>query len=582
MDEIALDIETTGLNWKRDAILYIGKYPNKGALTQSDTQIWHNGSFDLKFLKEQAQNPNYRIDEDTYLMSSLIPHKSRGLLALVKEYFPEEVEDIKVLEENKVKRDRMKDLDREILQRYCTLDCKYTLKLYRALKDKLKGTKELEFYYKHLLPAYRVIIKAEMEGVNIDQHKLKWAIIKTREEKYKLEINMRNCVKDYIELEEKLWLSQSIDSLKEPKKKDGKAYKNYLGRQEKRRVDPKLFNWNSPKQVLWLLKDCLKLKCISYEGKESIGESVLKNVKHEHTIIPMILKYKELSKLLSAFLLRWQNDLIEGKLYTNYDITGTRTGRLSSSNPNLQQVPRSKEIRSLFTAPEGYTLICSDYSQIEPRVAAYYADEDLLKWVFKQKIDPYGQIACDILGFEGHPNTLKEKDPILRQLAKTIMLAMSYGAGARKLQWIIRDRLDKRFSIEKCIDIVRDFNTTYRKLSKLKHKIYTTLLKRKGKIYNLYGRPLFLEEKQYRNGFNTLIQSTASDICLFKQQEILNIFKQGEIDGHLVLLNHDECVYKVDEYQANTAANIIKTVMEDSPIDVPLVVDQKIGKTWGK
>ncbi len=581
---IALDIETTGLNWRKDKILFVGSFPESDMHFPDELQcIWHNGSFDLKFLKQNGIT-KAKIDHDTYLLASLLPHDKRGLLDLIKHYNLASPEDLAFMEEAKKQRNNMSEMNSERLKKYCLLDCQYTLRLYHKFKEMLdKAPKEQMFYYTYLLPSYRLLINTEMHGICIDLPRISNLLTKTEVELKQLQQNMRALVFDYIDMEEKLWLSESIQALKKPDKNTGTSYKRYLDRVQKRKDKAKSFNWNSPQQVLWLLNDCLKLECINYSGELSIGEAVLQNLKTEHPLIPLLLKYKELQKLKTAFLDRWKNDAFDSKLYTTYDITGTRTGRLSSSNPNLQQVPRDKNIRSLFIAREGYSLICSDYAQIEPRVAAHYAKDDLLTWVFNTKIDLYGQIACDILGFKGHPNEVKAKDPNLRQLAKTIMLAMSYGVGPKKLQWIIKNNLNETLSYDRCLEIVKNFTHTYPSLERLKQALLKTVTDRKGKIYNLYNRPLFLTEQQYHKVFNTLIQSTASDICLFKQLDIKKVFDKEKIDGTLVLLNHDECVYEVKDEQLDKAASLIKNIMEHSPLrNIPLDVDQKIGKTWGK
>lgn len=589
MKVVAFDIETTGLHFKKHKLLCLSAHDEDGNdqtilltpasdLTSVITKyadyahVWHNGKFDLKFLSHEK----LRLDEDTYLLASLRPYEQRNLLYLIKLYFPKNKEHIQLLETIKDNASNIKHLSTKDLLKYCLLDSRYTYKLWKIL-IKILTPKEKKFYYTYLLPAARMLLNTEKIGVRLNMIQIKnlheTNIVKQEE----LLKTMRLTVQNIIEPEEKKWMAEALAKLKKPKNLTGKAYKNYLKRYMSRQENPKKFNWDSNKQLLWLLHDQLKLNPTDYKGKLSVSEAALAQIKEKHPIIENILKYRHLFKLQTAFLERWLTDNIDGVLYTNYDVTGTRTGRLSSSNPNLQQVPRDADIRALFVARPNHKFIISDYAQIEPRVAAYYTQDPALEWIFEQNMDLYKQVSLDIFN---------KYNLQLRQLSKIITLAMFYGAGAEKLRWIIKNKLNINFSLDECRDIVYNFHRAYRKLDKFKEKLNHTLKTRNGVLYNLYGRPLFLKPEQWHTAFNTLLQSTASDICLFSQLAVLNDFKKFSIQGNLILLVHDECVYEININQVAKAQDCIRFNLENAAkslgFRIPLKIEQTVADTWKK
>jgi DNA polymerase-1 len=315
----------------------------------------------------------------------------------------------------------------------------------------------------------------------------------------------------------------------------------------------------------------------------STDESVLQKLAHDHEIVPKILRYRQIQKLNSTYIepfiklsLKDKNN----KIYTSFVHTGTATGRLSSKNPNLQNIPtRTQEgqcIKKAFEAKSGCVLVGLDYSQIELRLLAHFSKDPALLEAFEHGEDIHLQTAIKIFG--------TDKAKANRHIAKTINFGLIYGMGSSKLaQTLAITTKEAKLYIEKYFE---SFNTVKSYLDSIKQ--YT---KEHGYVQTIVGRRRYFdikdakpfEEANYlREAVNTVFQGTAADIIKLAMIKIHNKYIDTN-DTKMLLQIHDELIFEVDEAVASTRANEIKDIMENIyDITVPLVCSVSIGKNWSE
>ncbi len=359
------------------------------------------------------------------------------------------------------------------------------------------------------------------------------------------------------------------------------------------------FNINSPKQLAEILFDELSLPIKGMKksagGARSTRESELEKIENLHPIISLIIKYRELQKLLSTYI-----DAIpklvskDGRLYARFIQTGTTTGRFASNNPNLQNIPNKSEkgkmIRNAFTASPGYIFVSFDYSQIELRVAALMSQDKYFIQAFKEGRDIHSAVAMKV--FE-----VKEKEvtPDMRRRAKIINFGILYGMGVNALrQNLGTDRKEAQIFYD---NYFSQFPTIKRYLESIKN-----FASKNGYTETLFGRkryfpgmksPLpFIRAMAERMAVNAPIQGTATaDIIKIGMRKADEALRKNNLinETKLVLQVHDELIYEVKEGLIDKAIKIItKAMTEVIPIDfikgmesVPLEVSVNIGKRWG-
>lgn len=359
------------------------------------------------------------------------------------------------------------------------------------------------------------------------------------------------------------------------------------------------FNINSPKQIGDIIfnKLGLSVKGIkkSAGGAISTKESELEKLRDLHPIIGEILKHRELQKLLSTYI-----DTIpslvgdDGRLHAHFIQAGTTTGRFSSNNPNLQNIPikteRGKNIRNAFIAPPGYVLASFDYSQIELRVAALMSQDSYFIKVFKDGGDIHSAVAMKVFGVEE-----KNVTHDMRRRAKVINFGILYGMGVNALkQNLGTDRKDAQIFYD---NYFAQFPTIAAYLESIKnfakqHGYTETLFGRKRYFPGIKSPIPFIRAMAERMATNAPIQGTATadiiKIGMKRADEALR--KAGLINEvRLVLQVHDELVYEIMENKLKEAMEIIEKSMKDAiPREflegketVPLLVSSSFGKTWG-
>ncbi|HEX4923689.1 MAG TPA: DNA polymerase I [Bdellovibrionales bacterium] len=341
------------------------------------------------------------------------------------------------------------------------------------------------------------------------------------------------------------------------------------------------FNIGSPKQLGHILFDKLKLPA----GKKtktgySTDSGVLEKLCDEFPICRKILEYRELTKLKSTYVdaLPLLVSPDDGRLHTTFNQAVTTTGRLSSTNPNLQNIPirtpRGSGIRRAFIANEGCELISADYSQIELRVLAHITDDPALKRAFADNLDIHTATASEIFGVK-----LKEVTPELRRAAKAVNFGIAYGMSAFGLA----ERLE--MPRKQAQDIIQRYFTRFANVREYMTTIVETA-KSQRYVETIFGRRRYIDELFSKNGqirafgeraaINAPIQGSASDIV---KKAMIEVDKVAEFD--LLLQVHDELIFEGSTKGTKAEITKVKRVMENVvELKVPLVVDAGSGPNW--
>lgn len=555
---LPVDIETSSLDFNRGRILGIGygEIYNEIRLIYGDinspvsasipplSATAQNGRFEYKWLKK-AGVPFY-WEFDTLLAASILIDRPEDLDlgSLARHYLG--AKDWKDDTNKLFKKKNWVELleaDPELqkaLRERNLYDLKYTKDLTVVLQKKLESEGMTEFFHSKIMPAARMLAETEYRGMRIDLPAVKAKLATIEQQLVQLKLKLDS------------WAQIEI-------------------------------NWNSPKQLAdFLRKRGYNLWIYDFKKRttvESTGSDALKRLLPNENI-KMLLDYRGTIKL-KGFLEGWLEEQYEGRLYPSYNIANTRTGRLSCSNPNLQQVPRDPSIRSLFIPSESRVFVIADYAQIEPRVAAHYTGDEALLQVFEEKLDLYGSLAVKVLGAPCHPNEVKTSRPDLRRLAKEIGLSVLYGIGAAKLATIIQQRAGIVFTKEQAADIIKDYFKAYPKLLAFRKYVEKKVLA--GELLQThYGRKFKINpDKVFSTGTNTVIQSTASDACLFSQLEVDKKLAELGIDAPLVAIVHDEVIREAKPEEAEQVGKIMEDIMCNQGFNVPLKLDWVIGQSWG-
>ena len=348
------------------------------------------------------------------------------------------------------------------------------------------------------------------------------------------------------------------------------------------------FNINSPKQLGDVLFNRLGLpKPVKYgKGKTiSTAVDVLEGLAENHEVPRLVLEYRQLSKLKSTYVdaLPALLSPATGRLHTTFDQTGTATGRLSSANPNLQNIPirteLGREIRAAFTAEPGHVLLAADYSQIELRLLAHYSKDPLLVEAFRRGDDIHTLTASQVFGV---PPLMVTADH--RRQAKVVNFGIVYGLSAFGLS--------QQLGIEP--GEAKQFIAAYfEKYAGVRAFIDRTLdaARREQKVTTLFGRvrpiPDINSKNANQRGFaertavNTPLQGTAADLIKLAMIRIDAAFRERDMRSRMTLQVHDELVFEVPELELDIVRSLVREHMEKvHPLAVPLVVEIGVGPNW--
>src|SRR5207247_678377 len=348
------------------------------------------------------------------------------------------------------------------------------------------------------------------------------------------------------------------------------------------------FNISSPKQLGDVLFNKLNLpKPVKYgKGKMiSTAVDVLEELAANHQAPQLVLEYRQLSKLKSTYVdalpaLLSRNT---GRLHTTFDQTGTATGRLSSANPNLQNIPirteLGREIRAAFTAAPGCLLLAADYSQIELRLLAHFSKDPLLVEAFRRGDDIHTLTASQVFGVPPLMVT-----PEHRRAAKVVNFGIVYGLSAFGLS--------QNLGIEPS-EARKFIDAYFEKYSGVQAFIDTTLeqARRDGKVRTLFGRirpiPDINSKNTNQRGFaertavNTPLQGTAEDLIKLAMIRIDNEIQKRRLQSRMTLQVHDELVFEVPEGEVEGMKQLVREQMENvHELEVPLLVEIGVGANW--
>jgi len=346
------------------------------------------------------------------------------------------------------------------------------------------------------------------------------------------------------------------------------------------------FNINSNQQLGDVLFSELKLPH-SKKTKTgySVNADVIEGLKGMHPIIDHLLAYRQLSKLKSTYVdgLLALMDANTGRVYTSFNQTVASSGRLSSSNPNLQNIPvrteLGRQIRRAFIADPSYVLLTADYSQIELRILAHITHEPRLIEAFSKGEDIHSITAASLFGV---PVEQVTKDQ--RRLAKTVVYAILYGQSAYGLAQVTG------MSNTDAANFIKRYHETF---PNIKSYVDSTLHQAhtQGYVNTLYGRKRFIpdmralshNERQAleREAMNMPIQGTNADLIKIAMLRLHHAFKVNQMKTKMILQVHDELVFEVPTEELKRAQYLIKTLMEHvAKLDVPIKVEMKVGKNW--
>jgi DNA polymerase-1 len=351
-------------------------------------------------------------------------------------------------------------------------------------------------------------------------------------------------------------------------------------------------NLNSPKQLATFLYEDLGIKAIKKTktgfstSEETLRDMLVYNPDHSEVILN-ILRHRELSKLLSTYTQSLINFIspTTGRIHTEFKQTGTATGRLSSTAPNMQNIPQkgefAKAIRSAFTAADGYLFVSFDYSQIELRILAHLTGDSALVSAYEKNADIHTQTASKVFDVAETDVT-----PEMRRMAKAVNFGIIYGLSAYGLS---RDTgvnpKDAQIFIDKYFATYSGVKTFIAESIKESGKTgyAKTILGRKRFIPDIKSRNRTIAMRAERVAVNTQMQGSAADIIKVAMIECDKYIKQQKLDAHLILQLHDELVFEVREDIAQTFAAQIKVIMENAvALRVPLSVNGSIGKNLGE
>lgn len=438
---------------------------------------------------------------------------------------------------------KRKALTGEALAHHLAAKAKAIGQITPVLKQALQETELANLMYELEMPLAMILADMERQGVYIDKERLE-------------ELGVE--------------LKESLDRLE----------------QEIYELAGTSFNINSPKQLGEILFDKLGLPVLKKtKTGYSTSADVLEKLAPQHEIVEKILHYRQVGKLYSTYIEGLKKEIgPDGKIHTRFNQTITATGRLSSTEPNLQNIPirmeEGRRIRQVFLPSEpGWFILSADYSQIELRVLAHIAEDEQLQKAFKEGQDIHTQTAMDVFGV-----AREEVTPLMRRQAKAVNFGIVYGiSGFGLARGLDIPQKEARQFIDRYFDTYPGVKRYMDSIVKKAHQTgyVTTLTGRRRYLPGINAKNFGERSFAERTAMNTPIQGTAADIIKFAMVKMVQAIEERNLMSRMLLQVHDELIFEVPESELEEMAKLVTAVMEDAlPLSVPLKVDVNIGKTW--
>lgn len=452
---------------------------------------------------------------------------------------------------------------------YVLTDTRYTLQLYQFLKAELEDASQFNFYHEQMMPWARMLCDAEVRGIQLDTAKiisLKKDLIAERDQ---LQQQLDNQWADGYELYRKHLIDSCCNKYRMM------AYKYIESRAKAdasavcRRYDslkqiaisklPTKMNLGSPAQLKWLMKNYLKLEWQNDEGEESTGVATLESLVNQgNESLRPFLAWRKANKLLQ-FIEQFEDAQVNGVIRTHYHVTGTRTGRLSSSDINVQQI--NKKLKPLFKPRDGYCFVGFDLRSIETALIAAYTENKKLYDIFQSGNSPHNYNVKIFFGLDCPEDDIPAKYPLQRAATKNVGFALFYGAGAPRIKQTFAAK-GFMFTDEECSRLLANYKEAYADVFSF-HKEITKVFASGETVFNIVGRPIKIQDPQdaYMKGFNTLIQSSASDLCLEGARCALTKCQKLNLEAHPLLFVHDYVGFEVKKECASEVEKILNESM---------------------
>lgn len=550
-------IEMDGTIYSKANIIGIGIYDgnygyfiNKESLEKYKeifSSIYNKYTYDLK--KNIVLFNNVGIKEkntvfDTMIAAYLLNYDVKDDIS----YLAKELDyDIESYEESYGTDKRRKEVEEEKIKTLCIEKAKFIYETHDKLEEELVKEEEKSLFEDIEMPLSRVLADMELTGIKVDS-------------KYLDEV-AKDLEKHIADMEQAIYLDAGLE-----------------------------FNIMSPKQLGEVLFEKLGIKYPKKNNSANkryqylTNKEILVKIKDTHPIVNKILEYRTLIKLYTNYAVGLKNEIREdGRIHTIFTQTLTRTGRLSSINPNLQNIPARAEysrlIRKAFIPDDDSIILSSDYSQVELRIFSSLSDASNLIEAFKNNQDIHAKTASDIFHVP-----IEDVTKDMRRTAKAVNFGILYGISSFGLSE------DLGIDIKTAKDFIDNYLETYpgikeymdkEKQDAYKNGYVKTLMNRKRVIEELQNKNYMVRSAGERIALNTPIQGTAADILKKAMVEIYDEFKKQGLKSKMLIQVHDELVFNVLNDEVETVKKIVKNIMENTyKLDVPLVVDIETGSNW--
>ena len=551
--DFAFYLETRGSIYSKSDILGIGIYDGEnGYFINGDEIVKYKDLFssdvckftyDFKKSLVVLNKLNIifnNVSYDTMIAAYLLDYIVKDDISFVAQSFDEE---IPLYEDLFGSDKRPKEVDIDVLKDVCCKKARFIYNTRERLLRELSENDELELFEKIEMPLTRVLADMEITGIKVDTEYLSEVEIKLK--------------KDMDVLEEEIYSLAGTN-----------------------------FNIMSPVQLAKVLFEDLQIpypKKIK-DNKYSTSKDILDKIRFVNPIVDKILEYRTLAKLYTNYAVGLKEEVREdGRIHTIFTQTLTRTGRLSSISPNLQNIPArdefSKLIRKAFVADDESCLLSSDYSQVELRVFAHMSKAENLIKAFVDSEDIHTKTASDIFKV---PMSEVSKD--MRRTAKAVNFGILYGISSFGLSE------DLGIDIGTAKKFIDNYLETYpgikEYMEKEKADAYSlgyvkTLMNRKRVIEELKSKNFMIRSSGERMALNTPIQGTAADILKKAMVEIYEEFNKRGLKSKMLIQVHDELVFNVLNNELSDVRKIVRDIMENTfKLDVPLKVEIEVGNNW--